>query len=105
MREIEVTHHARRDILRIADWYNSKRNDYGAVFESALDEYFEKIAENPFVFPVLHVRRQIRRALMPNFLYYIYFTEDEERILIWTIVHASRSPRVGISRVTKRSKG
>ena len=53
------------------DWYESEAAGLGARFRRELDYTAERLAANPFQFPVL--LRDIRRALLRRFPYALFF--------------------------------
>ena len=104
MRAVIIHPDAHLEIARISEWYDSRRSNYGTAFESEFDICLNRIAEHPLTYAFALEELQVRRALMPNFLFHIYFSEESNQIKVWTVVHSHRSPRVWKLRVRRRHK-
>jgi plasmid stabilization system protein ParE len=73
-------------------WYESEREGLGQEFRTAIEEYFQRIAENPEQFP--KVRGEVRRAVvLRRFPFVIHFLIETERIVILSVFHTSREPQ------------
>jgi toxin ParE1/3/4 len=71
-------------------WYEGEREGLGVDFRSTIEEYFQRIAENPERFP--EVRSEVRRAVVRRFPFVIHFLIEKERIVILSVFHTSRDP-------------
>jgi len=71
-------------------WYENEREGLGQKFRAAIEEYFQRIADNPEWFP--KVRDEVRRAVVRRFPFVIHFLVEKERIVILTVFHTSREP-------------
>ena len=72
---------AETDIDEAASRYETERAGLGVL---------ERIEENPFQFPIVH--QETRRGMLRRFPYGVFFTVDDEEILVLTIVHLHRHP-------------
>jgi plasmid stabilization system protein ParE len=72
-------------------WYENEREGLGLEFRAAIEEYFQRIADNPERFP--KVRGEVRRAVvLRRFPFVIHFIAEAERIVILSVFHTSRGP-------------
>ena len=72
-------------------FYEKQREGLGEDFRAVVEEYFQRIADNPEWFP--KVRGEVRRAvLLRRFHYVIHFLIEAERIVILSVFHTSRDP-------------
>ncbi len=73
-------------------WYESEREGLGQEFRVAIEEYFQRIADNPERFP--KVRGEVRRAVvLRRFPFVIHFLIETERIVVLSVFHTSREPQ------------
>ena len=59
-------------------------------FRGTVEEYFQRILENPEWFP--KVRGEVRRAVVRRFPFAIHFLVETDRIVILSVFHTSRNP-------------
>ncbi len=71
-------------------WYYLQADDLESKFLGALKETFDKILDNPLIYP--HINKKYRRALVRKFPYFIYFRIDGINIKISAVFHTSRTP-------------
>jgi plasmid stabilization system protein ParE len=72
-------------------YYEGKREGLGQEFRAAIEQYFQRIADNPEWFP--EVRGKVRRAVvLRRFPFVIHFLIEAERIVILSVFHTSREP-------------
>jgi len=71
-------------------WYEAEREGLGQKFRTTIEEYFQRIADNPEWFP--EVRGAVRRAVVRRFPFVIHFLIEAERIVILSVFHTSREP-------------
>jgi len=73
------------------DWYEGQAPGLGAAFRGAVLATLHAIAENPRRFPP--ARREYRRAVISRFPYSVFFTVEEDGIVITAVFHSARDPR------------
>ena len=78
------------DIDEAGSWYEAEQAGLGAKFIQDVNSLLERVEDNPFQFPVVH--DETRRAMTRRFPYGVFFTVDEEKILVLAIVHLHRHP-------------
>ncbi|PYJ60895.1 MAG: hypothetical protein DME24_07885 [Verrucomicrobia bacterium] len=71
-------------------WYDGERKGLGQEFRTAIEEYFQRITDNPEWFP--KVRGGVRRAVVRRFPFVIHFLIEKKRIVILSVFHTSRNP-------------
>ena len=89
-RSVRLRDEADRDLSAAAAWYEQQREGLGHEFLDEALSTFQRIAEQPSSYPVVH--RQTRRALMMRFPFGIYFRMEPAHIVVVAIVHGSRHP-------------
>jgi toxin ParE1/3/4 len=74
------------------DWYEAEAAGLGVRFRAELDQVAERLAANPFVFPI--VVADIRRALLRRFPYALFFRIVDDAVFVMACFHSSRDPRI-----------
>ena len=88
---LSIRKEAEADVAEAYQYYESCRENLGADFMSSVDDAISRIQHNPKQFRT--VLGKIRRALVNRFLYGIYYTIDENEIIVLAVVHARRNPK------------
>lgn len=89
---IVVRRLAERDLEQAEDWYNEQRPDLGAEFRGAISDLFERLADNPRIYPRVH--GDIHRVVLRRFPYLVYFLIDGSKLVILAVLDSRRDPRV-----------
>ncbi|MCP3670871.1 MAG: type II toxin-antitoxin system RelE/ParE family toxin [Gammaproteobacteria bacterium] len=89
--KLSIRKEAEADIAEAYQYYESCRESLGADFMLCVDESRARIQRSPKQFRV--VLNKIRRALVKKFLYGIYYTTDENEIIVLAVTHARRNPK------------
>jgi plasmid stabilization system protein ParE len=72
-------------------YYEKERKGLGQEFRATIEQYFQRIADNPEWFP--KIRGEVRRAVvLRRFPFAIHFLIEAERIVILSVFHTSREP-------------
>ena len=72
-------------------FYENEREGLGREFRAAIEQYFQRIADNPEWFP--KIRGEVRRAVvLRRFPFVIHFLIEAECIVILSVFHTSREP-------------
>jgi plasmid stabilization system protein ParE len=82
---------AREDITEAAIWYELRAEGLGVSFRSIVEETLAAIAEAPERFRVVH--RDIRRGILADFPYALYYVVRENTVEILACMHGRRRPR------------
>ena len=72
-------------------WYEKRSSGLGDQFLEELYTDIGGIPSNPLLYEV--VRRRIRCRLLRRFPYAIYFSLEEEQILVLGVFHCARDPQ------------
>jgi plasmid stabilization system protein ParE len=78
------------DIESAFGWYEAEESGLGAQFLEQLRLVYRRILENPLGYE--EQRCGIRRGLMRQFPYAVYFSIENETILILAVLHTARDP-------------
>jgi toxin ParE1/3/4 len=71
--------------------YDNEREGLGQEFRAIIEQYFQRITDNPEWFP--KIRGEVRRAVvLRRFPFVIHFLIETERIVILSVFHTSREP-------------
>jgi toxin ParE1/3/4 len=87
---LSVSPRAEKEITEAARFYEGRSRGLGAAFLEIIEQALAGVEENPLRFPVVH--RDIRRALLKQFPYGVFFRLRSDRIKVVAVMHLSRSP-------------
>lgn len=96
MRRTFVRPEAQTDVREAALWYETRKVGLGLRFLAEVRTSLERIVTNPRRFP--SVDESVRRALLNNFPYSIYFLNEDNAITVVAILHQHRQPGTWKSR-------
>jgi plasmid stabilization system protein ParE len=91
------------DAVAAAQWYDDKREGLGDHFLAQFYGAASGILHNPMIYRV--VEDDIRRCLLPRFPYSIYFSIEEQTVLIVALFHCARDPGQISEAVRTRPRG
>ena len=89
------------DITDAAVWYHNQQSGLGHEFLAEVDHAIAAAAENPFRFPCLRRKPEVRRVLMNRFPYRLFFIRREDSLVVFRVLHAARHDREWRSNVPK----
>jgi plasmid stabilization system protein ParE len=87
---------AEDEVISARQWYERQRPGLGARFAAAFDDTIARVGSRPSEFPVVH--GQIRRAVMRQFPYGVYFREHGQTVVVLAVMHGRRHPSLWQSR-------
>jgi len=90
---------AERDITEAALWYERQQSGLGEKFLQQVDAAIGRVLENPFAYPIIRRRHEMRRVLTRQFPYRIFYSLEGDTVVIHAVLHASRSERALDERV------
>jgi len=92
---------ANLDITENIEWYNKAQAGLGTTFYNQIKQIINTIRKNPFAFAPRY--KKIRTATLKKFPFMVhYFVNDEqESIVIISILHTSRNPKTWDERSEK----
>ena len=88
--EVRLRPDAEDDLFEAASWYETQRQGLGQQFLDSVTATFSKLSTFPLAFPIVH--GSIRRALLQQFPFGIFYQVEEQRIVVIAILHGSRHP-------------
>ena len=89
---VEFRKEALQDILSIISWYEHHREGLGDEFFISLEKSKHQLEQNPLQF--IKKYKQIRKAIMSRFPYFIYYKiEKSSRVIVFAILHMKRSSK------------
>jgi toxin ParE1/3/4 len=87
---------ARAEFDDAANWYEGMRPGLGAAFTRAVQQVLDRIAGKPEFYPKVH--HDVREALVRGFPYCVYYREEPGYVLVLSVFHTSRDPKIWQSR-------
>jgi plasmid stabilization system protein ParE len=78
------------DLEAAFEWYESEQERLGVEFLHEVRAAYSRILDGPFKYQEL--RSGIRRALTRRFPYGIYFTVEDDLILVIAVLDTARDP-------------
>ena len=88
--KLELRKRALNQMQKSYDFYESKSTGLGERFLSTIEEYFERIADNPKLFQIK--REEIREVYIKYFPFVIVYQIVKETIIVYSVFHTSRNP-------------
>lgn len=83
---------AEEELFESALWYNVRKTELGIEFINEVDNTLRDIILNPLQFKTVY--KNFRIALTKRFPFEIFYTIDDDKILVHHVFHASRNPKV-----------
>lgn len=90
MWRLDVSSEAELEIFEAALRYEREREGLGFRLEAQVNTVFARVLENPFQFPV--IEHDVRRGLVHDFPYGVFFTTDADLITVLAVLHLHRHP-------------
>ena len=90
MRRLHVSSEAELEIFEAALRYEREREGLGFRFEAQVDTVFTRLLDTPFQFPI--IEDDVRRALIRDFPYGVFFIADADLITVIAALHLRRHP-------------
>ena len=87
---LDATAGADLDVEAAFDWYEGEEQGLGSDFLDELRVAYQRILDHPLGYQEL--RSGIRRALTRRFPYGVYFSIEEEIIVIIAVLSTARDP-------------
>lgn len=78
------------DVESAFEWYETEEPGLGFEFVEQVRAAYQLVAQNPFAFQ--NLRSSIRRALTRRFPYAVYFSVENDTVLILAVLHCARDP-------------
>jgi plasmid stabilization system protein ParE len=81
------------DITDAAIWYHTQQSGLGNDFLAEVESAIARAAENPFRFPCLRLKPEVRRVLTDRFPYRVFFIRRPDSIVVFRVLHGARHDR------------
>ena len=88
--ELIIRPEAKADLLDAFYWYQKQRQGLGLDFKLCVDEVISKIRRNPLIHK--EIFQNVRRSVIKRFPFGVFYTIENERIIILAVMHARRDP-------------
>ena len=90
--EIAIRPEAEADLKDIYEWYEARREGLGEEFLINAREALDMISRHPEMYSLIYL--DVRRAPIRRFRYSIFYVALEEVVMVLSVHHASRDPRI-----------
>ena len=91
--KVTLQREARYDLEDAAVWYEGKVRGLGGEFLREVENSFDRIAEFPESYPVVH--KKLRRYVLGRFPFCIFYMVANERIDVVAVLHATANRVIG----------
>ena len=71
-------------------WYGLQREGLGSALMHRVDEALGRILDAPYSYPVVY--RQLRRAIIRQFPFAIFYESRPDEIFVFAVYHSRRNP-------------
>jgi len=78
-------------------WYGLQRDGLDVELMQRIDETLQRISNAPRTFPRVH--RRLRRAIVKQFPFAIFYEVTRDEILVFAVFHSRRDPKQLTSRL------
>lgn len=90
------------DVFNGYVWYETKSRGLGEDFLRMFYASANEIPWNPLLYPKVY--KDFRRRLIRRFPYAIYFTIENDQIIVFGFFHCARNPQVAKTTLQNREK-
>lgn len=88
---------AETELAEARIWYGLQRDGLDVELMQRIDETLERIGNAPRRFPRVH--RKLRRAIVKQFPFGIFYEVTNDEILVFAVFHSRRDPKQLTSRL------
>ncbi len=89
--EVRIRPEAELDMSEAASWYEQQQRGLGQGFLDEALAVFMRLGETPLAFELIY--RSARRALLRRFPFAVFYTFEDDVVLVVGVLHGSRHPR------------
>ena len=89
--EVRLRPEAEQDLLEAALWYEANELGLGGQFLEQVQATLAGIADQPAAYTVVH--NSVHRALVKRFPFGVFYTIEDEGVVVVAVLHGSRHPR------------
>ncbi len=83
---------ARAEFDAAIDWYERQQTGLGVEFAERVQTVFDRISATPDLHAKVY--REVRKALVRQFPYSIYYRIRADRVVVLAVFHNKRNPNV-----------
>jgi plasmid stabilization system protein ParE len=92
MLPIRVRPDAVSDIESAFRWYHDQREELANDFRNHVHETLNRVRKSPELYPRVHDK--VRRAAVHRFPYGVFYTVEDNTIVVHPVLHDRRDPRL-----------
>lgn len=81
---------AELDVAKAQLWYEEQQTGLAARFHRELSNALDRLAETPFIYPVVY--RNIRRAVLHRFPFLVWYCVEGSVVTIMACTHGKANP-------------
>ncbi len=90
LEKVRFTKEAACEFMESVEWYESRGKGLGLKFTDEMDSLLERIKLNPDIYP--NIVENIRRIQMNKFPYSVFYTIENNFLIILRVFHNKRKP-------------
>ena len=83
---------AEADLQEAYDWYEQREPGLGVEFIRCVDRCLQSIRRHPELYPEVH--KNVRQGLVRRFPYSVFYFVGGDTIIVTSVFHAKRDPRI-----------
>jgi plasmid stabilization system protein ParE len=88
--EVQIRRAAELDFAEAQVWYETQEIGLGAGFRAEVSRVIDRLAGTPLIYQIVH--RDIRRAIVRRFPYFIWYRVSAETVIVLACTYAGRDP-------------
>ena len=81
---------AEADLSEAFSWYEGEREGLGHEFLARVGQQLGRVIDSPLSYPSVY--RSVRRSLLPQFPFALFYLLDGETVTILCVSHQAREP-------------
>ena len=89
--QIRFQPEAEAELAEARVWYGLQRDGLDATLMRRIDETLQRIVEAPNTYPLVY--RQLRRAVVRQFPFAIFYEPTPDEIRVFAVYHSRRDPK------------
>ena len=89
--QIRFLPEAEAELAEARLWYALQREGLDVSLTQRIDETLQRISDAPGRFPVVY--RQLRRAIVKQFPFAVFYEATDNEILVFAVFHSRRDPK------------
>lgn len=98
--QIRFQPEAEADLAEARLWYALQREGLDDALMQRVDETIQRIVDAPHAYQIVY--RQLRRAMLRQFPFAIFYLPTDDEIRVFAVYHSSRDPKKLRSRMFRQ---